>query len=374
VPKFVPFSTPYNNAIPNAEDTYTSLIHEQTQFLKEHVGIPVGGLSYEAMQYSPKQGMALDSILYYTKLFTALKPTSLVNKSGKWIFCTTQKKSSEALEYIENRMPTAYQQVPAEFRGSYLTCPTPRRLTRSPIRKAYIINLVTNNPKAVPTSSHNANHGPRQNAWRAGPPSNLRSDINTASHESTKGSLSSTQVITALDEHREEVNIHIGQMHTSIQKFTTKTGAQFASLTQQLEAQITRIQLNTTSTQAAIQSSPALSAENLNQLKCDIISELTPVIQSAVDNSIPQLIRQHLDATLGPAIQQALLALQAGASANLNLLGPLNTPLEHTPTGFSPRRKAPRTLDNDPMATDNEHNPTLNEPPKIPCQTPPPSS
>jgi hypothetical protein len=87
--RFVPFSTPYKPAIPNAKQAYYNLIHEQTQFLKKHVGIPVGGLSYKAMQYSPDKGMALDLTIYYTRLFTALEPTSIVNKSGKLIFCTT---------------------------------------------------------------------------------------------------------------------------------------------------------------------------------------------------------------------------------------------------------------------------------------------
>jgi hypothetical protein len=66
--KSVPFSTPYDQS---AEHTYVSLIQEQNQFL-QHVGIPVRGLSYKAMARSPENDMALDSTLYYTKLFMAL--------------------------------------------------------------------------------------------------------------------------------------------------------------------------------------------------------------------------------------------------------------------------------------------------------------
>jgi hypothetical protein len=88
--KFVPFSTPYDHSLPQAEKSYVNLIQEQNQFLQDHVGIPVGGLSYESMQFAPLEGTALNSTLYYSKLFTALEPTSLVNKTGKWIFCTTR--------------------------------------------------------------------------------------------------------------------------------------------------------------------------------------------------------------------------------------------------------------------------------------------
>ncbi len=70
--KSVPCSTPYDQSIYNAEHTYVSLIQEQNQFLQEHVGIPIRGLSYKAMARSPENDMALDSTLYYTKLFMAL--------------------------------------------------------------------------------------------------------------------------------------------------------------------------------------------------------------------------------------------------------------------------------------------------------------
>ena len=335
--KFVPFSTPYNPAIPNAEQAYTNLIHEQNQFLKEHVGIPVGGLSYEAMQYTPDQGMALDSTLYYTRLFTALEPTSIVNKTGKWIFCTTRKKSAEALEYIENQMPTDYAFVPDNLRGNYPMCPNPRRLSRSPIRRAYMISIVNNCSKAIPTARRNAPIATRTNAWRSGPPPSLRSDPDNSSSGSTKGgSLSSTQMITDMDEHREEVNISISQIHSTMHKFQTNTDTRLTSLTQQLESQIKLIQLNTASTRDAIQSSPALSPENLNDLKCSIISELTPIIQSAVANAMPQLIRQHLDATLGTAIRQALEHLNLSPS-----LSHASSPqhVAHQTTGMSPPRK-----------------------------------
>jgi hypothetical protein len=332
--KFVPFSTPYNHAIPNAEQAYTNLIHEQNQFLKEHVGIPVGGLSYEAMQFSSDQGMALDSTLYYTRLFTALEPTSIVNKSGKWIFCTTRKKSAEALEYIENQMPKDYALVPESHRGNYPMCPNPRRLSRSPIRRAYMINIVNTSTKAVPTARTNAPSAPRANAWRAGPPSSLRTDPDNSSAGSKGGSLSSTQMITAIDEHREEVNISISQIHTTMHKFQTNTDTRLTNLTKQLESQIKLIQLNTASTRDAIQSSPALSPENLDDLKCSIISELTPIIHSAIANAMPQLIRQHLDETLGTAIRQAL--------AHLNL-----SPTQ--PNSMSPPRKIPRHHDESMM-------------------------
>jgi hypothetical protein len=356
--KFVPFSTPYNPAIPNAEQAYANLIHEQNHFLKEHVGIPVGGLSYEAMQYATDQGMALDSTLYYTRLFTALEPTSIVNKSGKWIFCTTRKKSAEALEYIEHQMPKDYSLVPNELRGDYPMCPNPRRLSRSPIRRAYMINIVNTATKAIPTSRRNTPQAPRINAWRAGPPPSLRTDLDTSSAGSLKGgSLSSTQMITAIDEHREEVNISISQIHTSMHKFQTTTDTRLTNLTKQLESQIKLIQLNTASTREVIQSSPALSTENLDQLKCSIITELTPIIQSAVASAMPHLLRQHLDETLGPAIRQAL--------AHLNL-SPNQPNTEHQPTGMSPPRKIQRQLDDSIMDAQSPAVSTRSTPSKEP--------
>jgi hypothetical protein len=113
-------------------------------------------------------------------------------------------------------------------------------------------------------------------------------------------------MITALDKHREEVNVTISQFQSTMHKFQTSTDTRLTSLTQQLESQIKLIQLNTASTREAIQSSPALSPENLDNIKCSNISKLTPIIHSAIANAMPQLIRQHLDATLGPAICQAL--------------------------------------------------------------------
>jgi hypothetical protein len=350
--KFVPFSTPYNPAIPNAEQAYTNLIHEQNQFLKEHVGIPVGGLSYEAMQYSPDQGMALDSTLYYTRLFTALEPTSIVNKSGKWIFCTTRKKSSSALEYIEHQMPLAYAPVPDNLRGNYPMCPTPRRLSRSPIRRDYMINIVNSCSKAIPTAHRNTPNAPR-NAWRSGPPPSLRPDPDTSSTGSTKGSLTSTHMITAIDEHREEVNISISQIQTTMHKFQTNTDTRLTNLAKQLESQIQEIQLSTESTRAAIQSSPALSPENLDDLKCSIISELTPIIHSAIASAMPQLIRQHLDATLSSAIRQAL--------EHLNL-----SPTQPN-TIASPPRKIPRQESMMDIQTPEKEPPDISTPMEQEC-------
>jgi hypothetical protein len=352
--KFVPFSTPYDHSIPNVEKAYVSLIQEQNQFLQDHVGIPIGGLSYESMQYAPNEGMALDSTLYYSKLFTALEPTSLVNKTGKWIFCTTRKKAPKALAYIANDMPRLYSLVPDTHRGNYATCPTPRRLSRSPIRTAYMINIVTGaNTNLTQHPHRNFQHAPKSNAWRAGPPSNLRPDTENASTAS-KVSLGSTQMITAMDEHREEVSINVNQMKSSIQMFQVKTDAQFKSLTSQLENQIQKIQLNTTNTRELIQSSPALSAENLTQLKNDIILELTPVIKLAIDSAMPNLIRQHMDASIGPAILQALTQLNLVPSQNA-----------HTTTGHSPPRKTSRSNDGTTMdASPSPSTPTRGMPPE----------
>ena len=334
--KFVPFSTPYDHSLPNAEKSYVSLIQEQNQFLQEHVGIPIGGLSYESMQYAPENGMALDSKLYYSRLFTALEPTSLVNKTGKWIFCTTRKKAPKALAYIATDMPAIYSKVPASHRGTYQMCPTPRRLSRSPIRTAYMINIVTGaNANLTQHPNRNFQNAPKTNAWRAGPPSNLRADTETTSTTS-KVSIGSTQMITAMDEHREEVSVNISQMQSSIQMFQTKTDAQFKTLTTQLENQINKIQLNTTNTRELIQSSPALSPEILMKLKTDIISELTPAIKLAIESAMPSLIRQHMDASIGPAIFNAL--------AQLNLI-PQQSQTAHDATGLSPPRKQAKAND-----------------------------
>ena len=335
--KFVPFSTPYDHSIPHAEKAYASLIQEQNQFLQDHVGIPVGGLSYEAMQFAAPDSLALDSTLYYSKLFTALEPTSLVNKTGKWIFCTTRTKATKALAYIENDMPLLYDHVPATHRGNYQMCPTPRRLSRSPIRTAYMINIVTGaNTNLTQHPNRNFQHAPKSNAWRSGPPASLRTESENASTAS-KTSLGSTQMITAMDEHREEVSLNVNQKKSSIQMFQTKTDAQFKSLTSQLESQIQKIQLNTTNTRELIQSSPALSVENLTQLKNDIISELTPVIESAINSAMPNLIRIHMDASIGPAILHAL--------TQLNLI-PQGT---HPATGLSPPRKQAKSNDGSTM-------------------------
>jgi hypothetical protein len=35
------------------------------------------------MEYTPYDGIALDTTLYCTKLFTAIEPTSIVHKTGK---------------------------------------------------------------------------------------------------------------------------------------------------------------------------------------------------------------------------------------------------------------------------------------------------
>jgi hypothetical protein len=375
--KFIPFSTPYNHAIPNPEQAYISLIHEQNEFLKEHVGIPVGGLSYEAMQYSPADGsMALDSTLHCTKLFTALEPTSIVNKTGKWIFCTTRKKASDALEYIEKTMPLVYAQVPAEIRGDYPMCPNPRRLTRSPIRKAYMVNIVNRQAKPVPTSTSNLTTA-RVNAWRSGPPSNLRpADPDTASTGSASRSLGSTHVITAIDEHREEVNVSITQIQSSMQKLQAKTETQLSTLSSQLQSQIQQIQLDSATTRDAIQSSPALTVENLTQLKSDIVKELTPIIQESINCSVPQIIRKHLDDTLGPAIYQVLLKLQqSGVTMNglTTAQLPAPTQLHFTATGGSPPRKQPKHHEQDPMesvlspAAPVTQPPESNTPPNATC-------
>jgi hypothetical protein len=143
-------------------------------------------------------------------------------------------------------------------------------------------------------------------------------------------------MITALDEHREEVSLNISQMQSSIQMFQTKTDAQFKTLTAQLENQINKIQLNTTNTRELIQSSPALSPENLMQLKTDIISELTPAIKLAIESAMPSLIRQHMDASIGPAIFNAL--------AQLNLI-PQQSQTAHNVTGLSPPRKQAKSND-----------------------------
>jgi hypothetical protein len=339
--KFVPFSTPYNHSIPHAEKAYASLIQEQNQFLQDHVGIPVGGLSYEAMQYAPTDGMALDSTLYYSKLFTALEPTSLVNKTGKWIFCTTRKKATKALAYIETDMTSLYAHVPESHRGKYQMCPTPRRLTRSPLRTAYMINIVTGaNTTLIQNPNRNFQRAPKSNAWHHGPP-DLRTESENASTAS-KTTLGSTQMITAMDEHREEVSLNINQMKSSIQMFQTKTDAQFKTLTSQLESQIQQIQLNTTKTRDLIQHSPALSSENLTQLKNNIILELTPVIKSAIDSAMPNLIREHMDASIGPAIFHAL--------AQLNLTPhPSTSQSSYSTTGLSPPRKQAKSNDGTTM-------------------------
>jgi hypothetical protein len=149
-------------------------------------------------------------------------------------------------------------------------------------------------------------------------------------------------MITAMDEHREEVSLNISQMKSSDQMFQTKTDAQFKTLTSQLESQINQIKLNTNKTRDLIQNSPALSSENLTQLKNDIILELTPVIKSAIDSAMPNLIREHMDASIGPAIFHAL--------AQLNLI-PLQgtSQSSHPPPGLSPPRKQARSNDGTTM-------------------------
>jgi hypothetical protein len=309
------------------------------------------------MEYAPDDGIALDTTLYYTKLFTAVEPTSIVHKTGKWIFCTTRKKATKALEYIEKEMNNVYAQVPDIFRGDYAMCPNPRRLSRSPIRTAYMINIVTGaNQNLTQNPNRNFQHAPRSNAWRSGPPSNLRTETETNSTGS-KASLDSTHVITQLDEHREEVNVSVQQMQSSIQMFQTKTDAQFKSLTSQLETQIRNIQLNASKTQEVIQNSPAMSQENFMQLKNDIISELTPVIQSAIDSAMPSLIRQHMDASIGPAILHALSQL------NLAPLPPGSSLTHHAATGLSPPRKLSRTHD---LALMDVQDPLQATPPREP--------
>jgi acyl transferase domain-containing protein len=169
-------------------------------------------------------------------------------------------------------------------------------------------------------------------------------------------------MITAIDEHREEVSISIGHMKTSMQKLQSETKSQFVSLTQQLESQIQRIQLSTDTTRDAIQSSPALSPENLTDLKCSIVAELTQIIHSAIASVMPQLIRQHLDATLGPAIRQALAHLQLSPNTNT----PTKQIGDHQPTGMSPPRKMARANDADAM--DHALTP---ESPSTPTKEPP---
>lgn len=352
--KFVPFSTPYDHSIPHSESAYASLIQEQNQFLQEHVGIPIGGLSYEAMAYCPDNGMALDSTLYYTKLFTALEPTSIVHKTGKWIFCTTKKKATQALKYIATELSSLYTQVPTNYRGDYPMCPNPRRLTRSPIRTAYMVNIVNGaNQMLIQNAKSNFQQAPKTNAWRAAPPPSLLANSDTASTPSSSGSLGSTHIITAIDEHREEVKVTVTQMQSAIQMYQVKTDSQFLSLTQQLENQIKKIQLNTDTTKAAIQNSPALSPENFTHLKDEIIKELTPVITDAINAAVPSVIRSHIDSCLGPAIYAALSQLNLIPQDSL-LPPPLLTekrvraPAGSPPSGFTPTRKMNRT-DADPM-------------------------
>ena len=203
----------------------------------------------------------------------------------------------------------------------------------------------------------------------------LRSETDNSFHVSTKASTNSTQMITAIDEHREEVSISIRHMKTSMQKLQSETKSQFMSLTKQLESQIHSIKLSTDNTRAAIQSSPALSPENLDELKCSIISELTPIIQSAIASAIPQLIRQHLDATLGPAIRQALAHLQLSPNADTTMQ--LNQFNVHPPTGMSPPRKISKTNDTEAMdqvMTPETHTTPTKEPPDRPSTQPSPCS
>jgi hypothetical protein len=342
--KFVPFSTPYEHSIPNAANGYVQLLQEQNQYLQDHVGIPVGGLSYEAMEYCPPNGMALDNTLHFTKFFTSLEPTSIVHKTGKWIFCTTKKKATSALHFIAVEMPKLYEKVPFDHRGDYPMCPNPRRLTRSPLRTAYMINIVNSaNTNLTQHRNRNLQQAPKRNAWQTGPPT-LCVDMDVSSSNASNISRGSTHLITQMDEHREEISLSITKINASLQSFQTKTDAQILGLTSKLQNQIQLIQLNTTRTQSAIQNSPSLSPENFLQLKDSIITDLTPVIQAAIEAAVPNIIRNHMDDAIGPAIFNALARL------NLIALQPNQpNPAHHPTSGLSPPRKLSKHHTDDAM-------------------------
>jgi hypothetical protein len=48
--KFVPYSLPNENALANSKQVFMELIQEQNLFLRNHIGIPMGGISVDSMK------------------------------------------------------------------------------------------------------------------------------------------------------------------------------------------------------------------------------------------------------------------------------------------------------------------------------------
>jgi hypothetical protein len=291
------------------------------------------------MQHCAETGMTMDTTLYHTKLFTAIEPTSLVNKTGKWIFCTTRQKSAAALEYIETMMPQLHRQVPKELHGTYPMCPTPRRLTRSPIRTAYMVNIaIAAKHTVTKNQSRNLQNAPRTNAWRSGPPT-LKHDQDTSTATS-KMTYDSSTVMSKIDAMQATMDAKLRSMTASIQHSQTTTDSQISKLSLILEGTIASIQLDKTPTANLLDQSHELSDAKMTQLKNDIVLDLKPLIQQAIETAVPTIIRNHIDSTIGPVIRSALASMNLlQASDVTQLLQQINQTNASSSSSGSPTRK-----------------------------------
>ena len=112
--KFVPYSLPYENALANSKQVFMELIQEQNLFLRNHVGIPMGGISLESMNTVLSTHMTLEETTKETGLFTGIATTNQTHRTGKRIYITTTENAAAATKFLDEDFKLAYGSLEVE--------------------------------------------------------------------------------------------------------------------------------------------------------------------------------------------------------------------------------------------------------------------
>jgi hypothetical protein len=150
------------------------LIQEQNFFLRNHVGIPIGGVSVESMKTVLSTHMTLEET-EATGLFTDLATTSQTHRTGKGIFMTTltTDQAAAATKFLDEDFKRAYDYLKDGDKTQFPAFPNPSHMTRNSVPMSYMTSIA----KSASTASKNCSGDlakPPTNAWRSGPPSPIR--------------------------------------------------------------------------------------------------------------------------------------------------------------------------------------------------------
>jgi hypothetical protein len=107
----MPYSLPYKNALANSKQVFMELIQEQNLFLRNHVNIPMAGISQASMKAVLLTHMTVEETVRETRLFTAIATTNQTHRTGKWIFMTTSDNAAAATKFLDEDFKRAYDSL-----------------------------------------------------------------------------------------------------------------------------------------------------------------------------------------------------------------------------------------------------------------------